>query len=135
MFVIDCSTTMAWLFEDEKTATTEQILNDLAGDAIALVPGVWLLEVVNTLLVAERRKRVTSAQAAHFWQFLQTLPIEFDHHVSYEHSEPVLNLARTHQLSAYDAAYLSLAIQHRLPLATLDKKLLAGAKACGVKIY
>lgn len=90
---------------------------------------------MNTLSIAERRKRLTSVQTMHFWQLLKTLSIQLDHHVSYEHSEPVLNLARTHQLSAYDSAYLNLAIKHHIPIATSDKKLITGAKACGIKIY
>ncbi|HVV67615.1 MAG TPA: type II toxin-antitoxin system VapC family toxin [Gammaproteobacteria bacterium] len=135
MLVIDCSITMAWLFEDEKNHKTEQILNDVVADTIAIVPPLWLLEVSNTLLVAENRKRVTPAQVSHFWKTLQALSIQFDHHVSYEQGESILNLARVYQLTSYDAAYLNTAIKHHIPLATLDKKLLDSAKACGVQIY
>ena len=41
-------------------------------------------------------------------------------------------LAADHTLSAYDACYLELALRRRLPLATLDKALLAAMKRCGV---
>lgn len=135
MLVIDCSVTMAWLFEDEKTQKTEQILDDITANTIAIVPSIWLLEVINTLLVAERRKRLTPVEAMHFWETLQSLSVEFDHHIGYEYNEPIFNLARTHQLTSYDAAYLSLAIKHHIPLATLDKKLITSAQACGIEIY
>ena len=45
------------------------------------------------------------------------------------------NLARAHNLSAYDAAYLELALRRGLKLATLDKKLKAAAAAAGVADY
>jgi predicted nucleic acid-binding protein len=47
----------------------------------------------------------------------------------------VVPLAREHKLSAYDAAYLDLAIREGAPLATLDNGLRKAAKAAGVRIY
>lgn len=135
MLVIDCSITMAWLFEDEKTAKTEQVLNDIVDDIIAIVPPIWLLEVTNTLLVGQRRGRLTAAQVNHFWKMLQALSIQLDHYVSYEQTESIHNLAKTYKLSAYDAAYLHVALKNHSPLATLDKKLIAAAQACGAEIY
>jgi predicted nucleic acid-binding protein len=40
-----------------------------------------------------------------------------------------------HRLSAYDAAYLELALRHGLPLATLDDKLKAASAAAGVLAF
>ena len=51
-------------------------------------------------------------------------------------SDPARNSpARDHNLSAPDAAYLELAMRRGLPLATLDDKLKAAAKAVGVSLY
>jgi predicted nucleic acid-binding protein len=46
----------------------------------------------------------------------------------------LLGLARTHQLTAYDAAYLVLAIQTGLPLASRDRKLRAAAQRSNVRL-
>jgi predicted nucleic acid-binding protein len=46
----------------------------------------------------------------------------------------ILPLARRHDLTAYDAAYLELAIRERLPLATLDDDLRQAALAPGVPL-
>ena len=46
----------------------------------------------------------------------------------------VLALARTHRLTVYDAAYLELALRVDAPLATLDRKLAAAARAAGVPL-
>jgi predicted nucleic acid-binding protein len=45
----------------------------------------------------------------------------------------VIELARTHGLSAYDASYLQLAVSLRVPLATLDERLGKVAEALGIR--
>jgi len=46
-----------------------------------------------------------------------------------------VSLARDHGVSAYDAAYLELAMRRGLPLATLDDKLKIAAQSVGVPLY
>ena len=46
----------------------------------------------------------------------------------------IFALARKHKLSSYDASYLDLAMRKGLPIATLDKNLLAAAKRSKVPI-
>ena len=52
-----------------------------------------------------------------------------------EHLNGVLPIAREYKLSAYDAAYLELAIRHGAPLATLDAKLRKAARKAGTAIF
>lgn len=129
--VIDASITMAWCFEDEGTDETEAVL-DLLGDDVAVVPSLWCLEVANVLLVAERRGRMSEAQAARFLDLLGRLPIRPDTDVV--DTNVVLAAGRRHHLSAYDAAYLVLAERLAAPLATLDSKLAAACRAAGVPL-
>lgn len=49
-----------------------------------------------------------------------------------EYVSHVLPLAREYDLSAYDAAYLEVAIRRRVPLATLDRRLRRAADKTGV---
>jgi predicted nucleic acid-binding protein len=135
MFVLDCSATLAWFFEDESTNYTQAILDALADEEIAVVPSLWLLEVTNILLVGERKGRNTVEQSMEFWETLQALPIEIEEYSLEQCSSSISDLARTHNLSAYDASYLDLAQRRSLPLATLDKRLMAAAKACGVSLW
>ena len=44
-----------------------------------------------------------------------------------------MDLADRFRLMLYDAAYLELAHRRRLPLATLDRDLIAAAKVIGIK--
>ena len=131
--VIDCSLTMAWSFTDAATPYTEGVL-DLLKNQTAMVPDIWHLEVANILLVGERRKRITPAQSKAFLEFLSQLPILWDTETSTQAFRETLLLAREHKLSAYDAAYLELAIRQNLPLASLDDPLVKAAAAAGVPV-
>lgn len=133
--VLDCSITMAWLFEDESTELSEQLLSQLGDECIALVPALWFWEVSNVLLVAQRRKRVTRAQAVGFLEMLKALPIKIDPKAANQSHEATFELASELQLSSYDAAYLELALRRQLPIATLDKQLIRAAKELGLTSY
>jgi predicted nucleic acid-binding protein len=133
-FVLDNSMAMAWSFEDETDAYAEAVLDQLATTR-AMVPVLWPLEVANALLMGERRKRSTEADTLKWIGILSSLPISIDGETNAHAWSKTLNLARGHGLSAYDAAYLELAIRRGLPLATLDEKLKTAAKAIGVALY
>lgn len=128
-FVLDCSVTMAWCFEDEANRYSDAVLTALSTDQ-AIVPSLWSLEVANVLVVSERRGRLSREDAQRFLDLLAGLPIT----VSPFAPEPAeaLALAREHRLSAYDAAYLSLALRARLPIATRDRALRMAARATRV---
>ncbi len=129
--VVDTSVTMAWCFEDEATEATDRVL-DLLRQQDAVVPSLWQLEVANVLLVAERRNRITEAQAAHFLDLVARLPIRVD--PTPVDSGAVIAAGRRHGLSAYDAAYLVLAERFAAPLATTDKALTAACRTAGVPL-
>ena len=131
MFVIDASLAMAWCFEDEATDQTDAVLDRLRTES-AIVPALWSLEVANVLLVAERRGRIREAEVTRFVALLGQLPIEIRDDVP--RVTDLVGLGRTHQLSAYDAAYLHLAERAGVPLATLDAGLRRAAAAAGVPL-
>lgn len=132
--VIDCSLTMAWYFKDEATPYTNAVRTALATER-AIVPALWPLEVANVLITGERRKRSNYAKAAKWLRFLAALPIAIDTETPFRAFDPTLGLARGCKLTAYDAAYLELALRLGLPLATLDAALGKAAKENGVALY
>lgn len=132
--VLDCSIAVAWCFPDEKASYPQAVLDSL--DSVeAVVPSIWPLELANVLLVGERRKRSTQADAVAWLEFLRALPIRIDGETAAQAWGDTMNLARAHNLSAYDAAYLELALRLGTPLATLDDQLKAAAAAVGVAAY
>jgi predicted nucleic acid-binding protein len=130
MFVLDCSVTMSWCFEEESENDiyAEHILKRLERED-AVVPRLWHLEVLNVLLASERRRRITSQQSDSFLEYLSLLPIRTDSMPVTIQDHEVLALARKYQLSSYDTAYLALAVGEGLQIATKDRGLIAAAKA------
>lgn len=133
-FVLDNSVVMAWGFDDEADPYADTLLG-LIPSARAHVPSLWPLEVANVLLVGERRGRITAADTARFLSLLSTFPITVDDETTAHAWDETLALARAQNLSAYDAAYLELAMRLGLPLASLDAKLRAAAAAVGIQLY
>ena len=133
-FVLDGSVTMVWGFEDEADEYAEAILERMP-DLQAHVPSLWPLEVANALRVGERRRRITSAETARFIAILGAFPIAVDDQTVAHAWADTMHLARAHNLSSYDAAYLELAIRLGLPLAALDGKLKTAAGATGVPLF
>ena len=135
MFVLDNSVSAAWCFVDQGTPYTDAVLQALIEGETAMVPALWRLEVVNSLVVAERRKKIEAHQSELFLRDLQQFTITLDHVGGSRAFGPVLALARQYQRSAYDAAYLELAHRLSLPLATKDGPLRQAAQAAGVAIF
>ena len=71
--VLDGSLALAWYFADEADAYADAVARGLATRE-AVVPSLWRLEVANALVVGERRKRSTQAQAAAFLARLECSP-------------------------------------------------------------
>lgn len=132
-FVIDNSIVMTWCFIDEVNQFADAVLEKLA-EAEAVVPTIWPLEVVNVLLVAERRKRLREIDSVRFLSLLSQLPIHVEQAWPERSMNELLALGRVNDLSSYDASYLDLAVRHGLPIATLDQKLAEAAKRMGVPI-
>ena len=133
-FVLDCSMTMAWCFADEAELRTRSVLASLNVDE-AIVPGIWPLEVANVLAVCERRNRLSAAKVAAFVGMLTEYPITVDEQTAKKAFGEVLSLARFHRLTAYDAAYLELALRTGCPLASLDADLNTSATGLGIALF
>ena len=132
-FVLDCSVAMSWVFPDEATEATDQLRESLV-EGRAFVPALWPIEVANVLLVATRRQRIDRTEWPRIARNLEALPLVIDPVSTSRIWGEVLDVAHTHQLSAYDAMYLELAIRMQLPLATLDRALAAAGRAAGVDV-
>ena len=127
--MVDASVSAAWFLPDDATPFTEAVLQATAQRPV-WVPALWLLETGNLLLSAQRRRRIGDAKRRELVARAQALRLNVDR-------EPVTmlvldDLAAQHALSAYDAAYLELALRRKLPLATLDAALLKAMTATGV---
>jgi predicted nucleic acid-binding protein len=132
--VLDASLALQWFLEDEADRQYSLGVLSSLSEKQAVVPVLWFYEVGNGLLMAYRRKRIAQDQIDGFLTRLKNLPIEAAPQTPAE----VLDLpafAQTFNLTNYDAAYLSLALRLRLPLATNDAALRRAATAAAVPIF
>jgi predicted nucleic acid-binding protein len=131
--VIDASSVLSWCFEDEGGPESDALIDKVVANGAA-VPGLWSLELANGLVSGERRRRIKPAESAAFIAMIEDLPISVDSTTGTRALHETINLARDHRLSAYDAAYLELAMRLGLPLATADHGLAAAAARVGVAL-
>ncbi len=134
-FVLDASTVLTWCFPDEEAQKAQEVSERIAGGDTVVVPAFWRHEVLNALLVGERRNRLTPELTQAFIADLNRLPVDVDDGAT---RDIVFNttqaLCRKHGLTAYDAAYLEIAIRGGYPLATADEDLRRAVVAEGVQV-
>jgi len=132
-WIVDSSLAMAWCFEDECNSRTEALLDRTETEPF-IVPLHWPLEVTNVLRAAVKRGRLSEAQSTKKAAALMSLPMRYDsmtHQLAFTSTH---QLARKHNLTTYDAAYLELAIRLGAALATNDRDLIIAAKSSGVAL-
>jgi predicted nucleic acid-binding protein len=111
------------------------VLAALAEHEEPLVPWIWHLEVINALLVAERRGVIDQERGSRFLRRLRELPIHTEATPPIGLDPQLHALARSAGLSAYDACYLELALRSGSRLATFDGALAAAALNAGVELF
>lgn len=129
MIVLDCSYAVALVMPDEpRPASLAEVV-----ETRLLVPSIWACEVANTLRMAVRRSRVSADGMLGLVSLLEGLKIEAAGSADTAVRQRYL-AAQTHDLTAYDAAYIELALQQRCALATLDARLATAARQAGLHV-
>lgn len=119
--MLDASVALTWALKDENDARAAAVLSaSLSGYVV--VPALFPTEVLNTLLMSERRQRITAAEGRIFLRKLDSLDIRIEQN-TWALSEEALVMARSEHLTVYDATYLCLALRLSLPLASFDTDL------------
>ena len=126
--VLDNSIVLSWCLADEDNPVAERAMRLVIANG-AIVPGIWWYELRNALVVNERRGRLDATDTRSTLADLGNMRFTVDH----EHDETaLLDLARQHNLSVYDASYLEVARRRALPLASLDRRLRGAASECHI---
>ena len=132
--VLDVSACMPWCCEDETTAASEEMLNWAMQGNEMHVPGLWAWEILNAVGVAIKPKRITADRGRDFLEQLAKLNFRMDRPVPVAEFPRLHSLAAKYKPTAYDVAYLDLAVRLSLPLATRDGALQAAAMAERVEV-
>ncbi len=138
-FVLDNSVTMRWLFRDGATdnlAYASRVLEGMEKQRMeALVPSLWGLEVANVIVRGEAKGLLTEARSTEFVGLLRQMAITSDATPLMTVFGDILQLARRHGLSSYDAAYLELSLRVGVPLATLDDALRRAVRSTDGRLF
>jgi predicted nucleic acid-binding protein len=126
--VIDASVTAGFFLPDESGDALDAVAEAIQRDG-AVAPVLWQVKVLNLLLMAVRRKRITPTEQKQLAEAIDALPATVQPILTQKQRTEVLHLAETHMLTGYDAVYLELAMRTGSALATLDKALRKAAKA------
>ena len=132
--VMDASVIASWFFYDEAHGIHARLLDHI--DKLKIhVPSIFEHEFMNILLMAEKRGRLNHETQKNILAIVSHYPLSIEPStVMLIVKINVLEMARTYHLTAYDAAYLELAISlGKVPLITYDKSLLQTAKKLKLK--
>jgi predicted nucleic acid-binding protein len=128
-FVLDASVAIGWVVSSQATAYSRRIRLRAKREPYH-VPVIFTAEVTNVLIVLERRGILTTHASEAAADVLGRLdPIV--HETSLDIPQ-LRSLAKRFGLTAYDATYLALALELRLPVACGDRPLKAALNAAGV---
>ena len=130
-FVLDASLAIAWVVPSQVTPYSKRIRQRARREPYH-VPVIFAPEIANVLVVLERRGILNEHGARAAADVLERLapvvhPLNLD-------LRELRGLAKRYSLSAYDACYLALALELRLPLACGDRPLKTALAAAGVKL-
>ena len=130
-FVLDASVAASWCFDDENERIANLAFDLLEEGSFAVAPLQLWFEVRNVVLVGLRRNRLTPDGMVSALARIDSAAVDFD---PLPEGARIVMIARRHNLSFYDAAYLELAQREGIALATLDQALARAAAAEGVQL-
>lgn len=132
-FVLDASAALGWLVDHPQSAYALRIQRRMIDGARPVVPIHWRLEIANAVLSAARRKALRR-EASDLIRDISALMPFIEQDVSPDDPGTLVSLGQRLQLTAYDAAYIALAVRRALSLATEDKAMLAAARTLKIAV-
>jgi predicted nucleic acid-binding protein len=133
LIVLDASLIIAHVLGESRVAVDTSIFDTLKGDRVT-VPAHWSAEVANALAINARRGRLSQADIALILKQVDVYDIESAEPISVEDLSDLIAFATDRQLTAYDAAYVMLAMKLDAKLATLDNAMRRAAGALGIEV-
>jgi len=132
-FVLDASVALGWLVDDPSSAYARHVQELMVNGARAVVPVHWHLEIANAILSAARRK-ILRRQIAEVLSDIAALLAFLETDDFPDDIGTVVNTGQHHQLTAYAAAYITLAARRNVPLATEDSAMMSASRRLKIPI-
>lgn len=120
--VVDASVCLKWVFEEEDSEAARSLLAERENGTLLLAPSLWEYEIINALVVAVRRKKITSRTSNDLFVALWEAKPELIG--LSDQAKPCLENAKRYGVSGYDSAYVTLAKENRIVLISSDARLI-----------
>lgn len=134
MLVVDASFLMAAFVEEDHTDFARSVLTAQA-ETPRIAPGLVTWEFANILWKKQRKNEILERHLDEADEFLAALDIETSTRLEIGGVAGLARTAKISGLTAYDAAYLDLAVIHAAELATIDRGLTRAGVAAGLVVY
>jgi predicted nucleic acid-binding protein len=131
--VVDASLALDWIFRSERSARANRVLEQAIEQGI-VVPAIWPAEIANGLLAGQRRGQLKATDIPAALALFEELPLSIRAPVGAAAIRVLVDAGSAAGLTAYDAAYLELALRESAPLATHDEPLRKAAEIAGVEL-
>ena len=118
MIVVDTNLLFYFLSQGDHSAAAEKIFEK---DREWLAPLLWRSEFRNALVKSIRKRLMGLDVAYGIMAEAESMMLGFEYHVV---SDDVLALAASSECTAYDAEFVAMARELRVPLVTTDRELL-----------
>ncbi|MBS0296086.1 MAG: type II toxin-antitoxin system VapC family toxin [Proteobacteria bacterium] len=133
LIVVDASVAAAWLLPNQATDMADALFAEWEAHS-GIAPGIFAIETRALLLKAERRLWIREKQLTDARARLQRFNITLWPTPEADALEDLVELARSAEVSLYDALYLGLALETGAELATRDGRLIGAATRLGVTV-
>lgn len=120
--VVDASVCLKWVFEEEDSERARNLLTlSEKGDILLLAPEIWEYEIVNGFASAMLKNKLSYARS----KKLLRMVLEARPQIISTHELLLKSLENCHKyrISAYDSAYITLAVENKIILVSADEKL------------
>ncbi len=133
MIVLDASVMVAWLLGEPSVASDTELDSGLRDDSI-IVPSHWPIEISNALRTHLKANRLSASDFIQIMTRIDMVTIQVEPSIHLDEIGPLAQFALTHELTTYDAAYVQLAAQHNVKLATLDRAMRTAAAKLNIPL-
>lgn len=131
--VVDASVSLKWVLDDEEHVDEALALRNrwIRGRLELVAPTLWFYEILNGLVMAVQTGRISAQDSLEGWADLAALGLP----LADPPAEQIHGQALASGLTAYDAAYVSLARQLDATLWTGDRQLYQATARSGLAAH
>ena len=133
MIVLDASILIARILSEHHSGLTQDLYDAIDTNEIA-VPSHWTTEIANALRTNLRRGRLTQADVDSIGGYLSKFEVIIAPPLEVSDIVPLTRFATEHSLTAYDAAYVQIALMQSATLATVDQEMRVCAKKFNIPL-